>query len=131
MGTGIGRNEPCPCGSGKKYKNCCSRTEAKGRIQNVSPNFRFEPGSYGAMGNYLPSIVCYKQVAPDKWDYHFIIVKLEDFLSNEDKAVQVAVRDLDNAFEMKDRYGRENIVGEYLRDQGYVSVENYKIADQH
>jgi uncharacterized protein len=20
----IGRNEPCPCGSGKKYKNCCS-----------------------------------------------------------------------------------------------------------
>lgn len=19
----IGRNEPCPCGSGKKYKNCC------------------------------------------------------------------------------------------------------------
>ena len=21
----IGRNDPCPCGSGKKYKNCCSR----------------------------------------------------------------------------------------------------------
>jgi hypothetical protein len=21
----IGRNEPCPCGSGKKYKKCCSR----------------------------------------------------------------------------------------------------------
>ena len=21
----IGRNEPCPCGSGKKYKNCCSK----------------------------------------------------------------------------------------------------------
>ena len=20
-----GRNEPCPCGSGKKYKNCCGR----------------------------------------------------------------------------------------------------------
>jgi SWIM/SEC-C metal-binding protein len=20
----VGRNEPCPCGSGKKYKNCCS-----------------------------------------------------------------------------------------------------------
>ncbi|MGN1105021.1 MAG: SEC-C metal-binding domain-containing protein [Huintestinicola sp.] len=19
----IGRNEPCPCGSGKKYKKCC------------------------------------------------------------------------------------------------------------
>ena len=23
--TKIGRNEPCPCGSGKKYKNCCGR----------------------------------------------------------------------------------------------------------
>jgi SEC-C motif-containing protein len=19
----VGRNEPCPCGSGKKYKKCC------------------------------------------------------------------------------------------------------------
>jgi preprotein translocase subunit SecA len=22
----IGRNDPCPCGSGKKYKNCCGRS---------------------------------------------------------------------------------------------------------
>src|SRR3954467_11996135 len=22
----VGRNDPCPCGSGKKYKNCCGRT---------------------------------------------------------------------------------------------------------
>ena len=21
----IGRNDPCPCGSGKKYKQCCGR----------------------------------------------------------------------------------------------------------
>ena len=21
----VGRNEPCPCGSGKKYKRCCGR----------------------------------------------------------------------------------------------------------
>ena len=24
-GTKIGRNDPCPCGSGKKYKHCCGR----------------------------------------------------------------------------------------------------------
>ena len=24
-GEKIGRNSPCPCGSGKKYKNCCGR----------------------------------------------------------------------------------------------------------
>ena len=22
----IGRNDPCPCGSGKKYKHCCGRS---------------------------------------------------------------------------------------------------------
>ncbi|MCM8817934.1 MAG: SEC-C metal-binding domain-containing protein [Candidatus Omnitrophica bacterium] len=21
----IGRNQPCPCGSGKKYKHCCGK----------------------------------------------------------------------------------------------------------
>ena len=24
-GEKIGRNSPCPCGSGKKYKNCCGQ----------------------------------------------------------------------------------------------------------
>ena len=24
-GPKVGRNDPCPCGSGKKYKNCCGR----------------------------------------------------------------------------------------------------------
>lgn len=24
-GEKIGRNDPCPCGSGKKYKKCCGR----------------------------------------------------------------------------------------------------------
>ena len=23
-GSKLGRNDPCPCGSGKKYKKCCS-----------------------------------------------------------------------------------------------------------
>lgn len=25
VNTKIGRNDPCPCGSGKKYKKCCGR----------------------------------------------------------------------------------------------------------
>ncbi|MGA7904072.1 MAG: SEC-C metal-binding domain-containing protein, partial [Terrimicrobiaceae bacterium] len=27
----VGRNEPCPCGSGKKFKNCCGRTASPSR----------------------------------------------------------------------------------------------------
>ena len=23
----VGRNDPCPCGSGKKYKNCCGKNK--------------------------------------------------------------------------------------------------------
>jgi preprotein translocase subunit SecA len=26
-GQKIGRNDPCPCGSGKKYKNCCGKAQ--------------------------------------------------------------------------------------------------------
>jgi preprotein translocase subunit SecA len=26
----VGRNDPCPCGSGKKYKKCCGKMEFQG-----------------------------------------------------------------------------------------------------
>ena len=29
VSTKIGRNEPCPCGSGKKYKKCCGGAQAQ------------------------------------------------------------------------------------------------------
>ena len=29
---GVGRNDPCPCGSGKKYKKCCFGTVRVGSI---------------------------------------------------------------------------------------------------
>jgi preprotein translocase subunit SecA len=29
-GERVGRNDPCPCNSGKKYKNCCMRAQATG-----------------------------------------------------------------------------------------------------
>jgi hypothetical protein len=35
MATKIGRNDPCPCGSGKKYKQCCGRGDA---AQEVAPD---------------------------------------------------------------------------------------------
>ncbi|MDH4299578.1 MAG: SEC-C metal-binding domain-containing protein, partial [Dehalococcoidia bacterium] len=25
VGQKVGRNDPCPCGSGKKYKHCCGK----------------------------------------------------------------------------------------------------------
>jgi hypothetical protein len=29
----VGRNDPCPCGSGKKYKKCCLATDEAREMQ--------------------------------------------------------------------------------------------------
>ena len=33
----VGRNDPCPCGSGKKYKNCCGRPRPPANVLYVHP----------------------------------------------------------------------------------------------
>jgi hypothetical protein len=33
----IGRNDPCPCGSGKKYKQCCGRPQQAPRVLYIHP----------------------------------------------------------------------------------------------
>jgi len=39
----IGRNEPCPCGSGKKYKKCCLAAQSAPALP-ITP--RLEPGGW-------------------------------------------------------------------------------------
>ncbi|MCC6874913.1 MAG: SEC-C domain-containing protein, partial [Sandaracinaceae bacterium] len=33
----VGRNDLCPCGSGKKYKKCCLDTDAAARSRDAAP----------------------------------------------------------------------------------------------
>ena len=35
MADTIGRNDPCHCGSGKKYKNCCLKKDNSSMKSNV------------------------------------------------------------------------------------------------
>ncbi|MBL7201116.1 MAG: cobalamin-dependent protein [Anaerolineae bacterium] len=35
--SSVGRNDPCPCGSGKKYKHCCGRPRGPARVLYVHP----------------------------------------------------------------------------------------------
>ena len=35
--TKVGRNQPCPCGSGKKYKQCCLQTDEAARAAALPP----------------------------------------------------------------------------------------------
>lgn len=47
----IGRNDPCPCGSGKKYKRCCAITDSMKSAQLSSNECRlFYETWYGLMG---------------------------------------------------------------------------------
>ena len=40
----IGRNDPCFCGSGKKFKKCCLGTQAGGPARSVIPSVAIEVG---------------------------------------------------------------------------------------
>lgn len=43
MGKKIGRNEPCPCNSGKKYKKCCYLKDFKNNSIALHPKVKHEP----------------------------------------------------------------------------------------
>jgi tetratricopeptide (TPR) repeat protein len=47
----VGRNEPCPCGSGKKYKRCCLDKEVHAAIQSAQEhrNRPWDPDEVRAM----------------------------------------------------------------------------------
>jgi hypothetical protein len=125
----IGRNDPCPCGSGKKYKKCClNLSQGRQGHQNISLKYRFEPGSYGDIGNFTPSIACLKQISMDDWKCHFVLVKPTEVFDEEDGAVAIATKDLDNAFIHKNKAGSDIAVAEYLKNQGYLSVEDFNIV---
>jgi tetratricopeptide (TPR) repeat protein len=71
----VGRNEPCPCGSGKKYKQCCEQTGAA-PAQNLATGFSPQQALQTAMaqhqaGNLGQAETLYKQVlqtAPNQPD---------------------------------------------------------------
>jgi hypothetical protein len=91
----VGRNELCPCGSGKKYKRCCAEKEATyEQASSASGRFRYEPGSYGsAVAGYMPSILCYESSGPDSWRDHFCLVNPDAVFQYDDEAATTIAQD--------------------------------------
>jgi tetratricopeptide (TPR) repeat protein len=65
----IGRNDPCPCGSGKKYKQCCEQTgvaaiqSAPQTAQNLSPQQALQSAmAQHQAGNLVQAELLYTQV---------------------------------------------------------------------
>lgn len=50
--TSIGRNDPCPCGSGKKYKNCCMRKDRLEAARTTSVRGE-EAALYASLAQYV------------------------------------------------------------------------------
>jgi SEC-C motif len=127
----IGRNAPCPCGSGKKYKRCCAKKEGEmGQRELPSGRFRYEPGSYGSPHlGYMPSIICYKETGSESWTEHFCLVKSDVNLTEEGSATAIAKEHLAAASRVQTECGgdpREFALS--LRHEGYKSVSDYRIV---
>ena len=89
---------------------------------------KFEPGSYGDVGNFMPSIACLKGSMETGWKYHFVLVKSDINYQKEQEAILHATKDLDYAFEQKQMVGSDHAVADSLKSKGYLSVENFNIV---
>ena len=128
----IGRNSPCPCGSGKKYKRCCAQKEAEFRNQDLpSGRFTYKTGSYGSPSRgYMPSIMGYKDIGNDSWKEHMCLVKPDIVLEDEDSATAIAEEHLSNA---KAIYSEEGSIHDFalsLRHEGYKNVTDFDVIKE-
>ena len=123
----ISRNDPCPCGSGKKYKKCCLANHSQQQQTTPRGKYRFEPGSYGHPESCMPSIACLRD-AGDSSEYHFVLVKPDAVLDNPDRANAIATEDLNVAFSMKISTGFDESVAMSLRERGYVRVDDFNVV---
>jgi len=95
-----GRNDPCPCGSGKKYKKCClgSDTDAGGPLveANEPPSLDPPPGSWMA------------GVPPD-------LLQLDDWMHEGEHAVEDGRLERAEELSRKVREGFPDLIhGHYL-----------------
>ena len=130
--TKIGRNSPCPCGSGKKYKRCCEKKETAMKRRELTPGrFRYESGSYGGPGQgYLPSIISYKELKPNSWKEHFCLVKPDAILNDENAASSIAEKHLTAAQAIIAAGGGPQDFALSLRHEGYKNVTDFNVVNE-
>ena len=67
MSDDVGRNDPCPCGSGAKYKHCCLRKQTKKRdsTSKSQPDWQEELGEHYEAGRWTEALdVIEEQLLP-------------------------------------------------------------------
>jgi len=105
----VGRNDPCPCGSGKKYKRCCLEKDRASNITRIAPDPAGTPDA-GDLRPELPSTAeTVEQLINERlpWDNpsHKVLAKIA-------------------AFHFEGKYGWDQIATAVLAWNLYANAEN-------
>lgn len=91
----VGRNDPCPCGSGKKYKKCCLRNNEASidelieqDLERILRTYYERPRSKGELQEYDKHRKVWLEKLSDHWDEKSIdVATTEYFIFIEQQAV--------------------------------------------
>ena len=113
----ISRNAPCPCGSGKKYKNCCA-TKGAPNIQNLPAGVRMKGGVIfdEDLNAYIPIVHTWDNVnclgEPKEW-------RSEETFSNEEDAM--------NYYKVNIRPSLQKLMSQIEKDSSKTKVTYNKL----
>ena len=114
----IGRNAPCPCGSGKKYKKCCYEKDQQ-LLRDPSPYEGITMTQLRSMPNLANDVEIIKKMRA------YELKKLEPVQLNEDQLYQAYIRathfgmrqfGYDLLVELKGRPKRQDFALEHMED---------------
>lgn len=122
-----GRNEPCPCGSGKKYKKCCSHTPKP----NAGGTFVYT--DLDELSNQVPELIKQKKYEeaeevcrklreqyPEQIDGLHRSAELFEAMEDHDKAIIFYNRTADFA-DQADGFEQESV--EYFRNKAEQLID--------
>jgi tetratricopeptide (TPR) repeat protein len=119
----IGRNDPCPCGSGKKYKQCCEQNGAQIQAATgVSPQQALQTAmAQHQSGNLVQAEALYKQVlqsAPNQPD----ALHLLGLIAKQKGDLRTAVQLMRKALNFNPNYVEAYVnLGATLQEQGHLN----------
>jgi len=127
--TKPGRNDPCPCGSGKKYKHCCqSQTDVRTASVDVSTLLRTALQHHQA-GRLSQAEVLYRQIletAPNNPD----ALHLSGLIAHQAGTFDIAVDLISKAIRVKPSGPMYYNLGVSLQARGKLdeAIESYRNA---
>lgn len=71
--TSVSRNQPCPCGSGKKYKKCCMTTDLPGEAADRVQGLRAQAYKSMSQEDWLDAIEIFKRILDDVTDPYNVL----------------------------------------------------------